>query len=493
MNKDIKIGIIQNAPLTADFSANLRNIVQAYRDCIDRGAELIIAPAYALTGAEVQDLSKRHSFQEQNQLALETLAKEIAHAPLLLASYGTAIPTDDEENLFSILEAQDFIIDVPHILCPVLLEDGAVTQLEEGYPCEIAGLKVYVEVGDEDSATDYDDLDLFVRLSTGPWYAGASEDIEDSRRWETQINNCPLINVHSTGYAEGNVYAGGSCYYDEEGTPVQRLPFFETAQAVITLGAKGRARALPEPELLLRDALICSLRDYTRNMGYVGIAIDLDQVNSSLLALLSAEAVGAQNVRAYSFSQLTFEAEQALGIKVTQLKNPVTEELKTSIPQVQEDTLPSLEARMKATLLSSLAEQEGLVLISSLGRHQLMMGDFTLYGETCGKLLPFGGLYEMDLYLLSKYMSDERPDYFGALMEPSRPQMDKIIHRMQDNNCSAHYIIHEGEGELSENDVRLVQRRILTSAEKRVQLPTVLELSSQEERFTFPICHRLSD
>ncbi len=493
MKKDIKIGIIQNSPLTADFSANLRTIVQAYRDCIDRGAELVIAPAYALTGAEVLDLSQRASFQQQNQLALETLAKEIAHAPLILASYGTAIPTDDEENLFNILEAQDCVIDAPHILCPVLLEDGTVTQLEEGYPCEIAGLNVYVEVGDEDSASDCDDLDLFVRLSTGPWYANASEDIEESRRWEAQINNCPVIDIHSTGYAEGKVFAGGSCFYDQLGTPVQRLPFFETAQAVLSLDATGRARALPEQEILLRDALICSIREYTRNMGYIGVCINLDLANSSLLALLSTEALGAQKVQGYSFEQGSFESEKSLGIKVTQLANPISEAFKASIPQLQQDSLPSLEARMKSALLSSIAEQEGLVLLSPLDRHQLLMGKFTLDGESCGKLLPFGGLYEMDLHLLSKYLSDERPNYFGAIAEPSSPHIDKILHRMQDNNCSAHYIIHESEGELQENDVRLVQRRILTSAERRAQLPPVLAIESKEERYQFPICHRLND
>ncbi|MFI3243868.1 MAG: hypothetical protein R3Y56_06410 [Akkermansia sp.] len=493
MTNDIKIGIIQNAPLSADFSANLRAIVQAYRDCIDRGANLVIAPAYALTGPELLDLSQRPSFQQQNQLALETLAKEIAHAPLIVASYSTGISADDEENIFGLLDSSEFIIEAPQVLCPFLLEDGAVTQLEEGEVCDILGLNVYVEVGDIESMTDINELDLFVRLSTDSWYAGASNDIEESRRWEAQINNCPLLNIHSVGYAEGNVYAGGSCFYDREGTPVHRLPFFESAQAVIALSASGRARALPEQEALLRSALSCCLRDYTRNMGYVGIAINIDLPNSGLLALLGAEALGAQHVHAYSFEQGENLTAKALGIKLTRLENPMGETFLASVPSMQQDTLPSLEARLKAALLSSLAEQDGLALISPLNRHQLLMGEFSLYGESCAKLLPFGGLYEMDLYLLSKHISDERPDCLGALAEPSRPQIDKILHRMQDNNCSAHYIIHESEGELSEQDVRLVQRRVLTSAEKRAQLPPILMLEAKGEQLRLPICHRLND
>ena len=45
-----KIGIIQTDTLPGDFPNNLRAIVQGYRECLDHGAELVLAPAYALCG-----------------------------------------------------------------------------------------------------------------------------------------------------------------------------------------------------------------------------------------------------------------------------------------------------------------------------------------------------------------------------------------------------------------------------------------------------------
>mgnify|MGYP003290563751 FL=1 len=49
MNTNIsKIGLIQTAPLPGDFSNNLRAIVQGYRECLDHGAEVVIAPAASL-------------------------------------------------------------------------------------------------------------------------------------------------------------------------------------------------------------------------------------------------------------------------------------------------------------------------------------------------------------------------------------------------------------------------------------------------------------
>ncbi len=492
MKKNIKIGLIQTAPLTADFSANLRSIVQAYRDCIDRGAKLVIAPAYALTGPEVLDLSERGSFLQQNQLALETLAKEIAHAPLIIASYSTAITCIDDD-IFGILDSDDCEIESRRILCPFLLEDGSVTQLNEGEEIDILGLNVYVEVGNEESVTDIENLDLFVRLSTDSWHAGSSQSNEDSRRWEAQINRCPLIDIHSIGYAEGKVYAGGSCFYSAAGAAVQRMPFFEASQMIITLDSSATARALPQEEELLQQALVCSLRDYAKNMGYVGICLNLDLPNSSLLVLLCTEAVGAQKVYGFSFEHDNFEAEKALGINFKKLSSPVDAESMAQLELLDSDSLQNYKARVNAAILNSFADQKGLVLYSSLNRHQLLLGEFTLYGESCGKLLPFGCLYEMDLYLLCKYINEQRPNYFGALAEPASPQIDHILHRTLDNNCSSNYLIQESDGALVENDVRYVQRRVLTSAEKRAQLPPTLKLEAKEERLSIPICHRLND
>ncbi len=493
MKSKFKIGIIQNAPITADLSANLRSIVQAYRDCIDRGAQLVVASAYALTGPQLLDLSQRGSFQQQNLQALETLAKEIAHAPLIVGSYSTPLVGFDDDNLFGIMEAVDVDFDKKHIICPFLLEDGSVSQLEEGESFELLGQSLYVEIGDEESATDMDNLDAFIRLSTAEWHAGANKSQEESRRWEAQINKCPIININNVGYAEGKVYGGGSSIHNAQGQLIQRLPCFEPAQVVLSLDATPSGRALPEEEQLLRQALVLGIRDYARNMGYVGVCLNLDLPNSSLLTLLCTEAVGVKHVHGISFNMTELPAEQALGITFQHVDNPIDAAFKASISLIQEEGMPDLEARVKAALINGYAEQEGLMLLSSLNRHQLLLGEFTLYAESCAKMLPFGALYDMDLYLLSKHLSEERPHYFGALVEPHHATIDNILHRTMDKNCSSNYLIQESDGALEENDVRFVQRRVLCSAEKRAQLPTLLHIEPKEEHISLPICHRLND
>ena len=115
MAKNIKIGIIQNAPLTADFSNNLRQIVQGYRECLDHGAELIVASAYALSGANPADLARRESFQRQLRAALDCLSQELGSVPLLLGAYTDLplfIPEDIEEDDL-LAEADEIILQMP--------------------------------------------------------------------------------------------------------------------------------------------------------------------------------------------------------------------------------------------------------------------------------------------------------------------------------------------------------------------------------------------
>ena len=60
MSKHLKkIGIIQSRTLPGAFPDNLRQIVQGYRECLDHGADIVIAPLTALFGPATGDLNKK--------------------------------------------------------------------------------------------------------------------------------------------------------------------------------------------------------------------------------------------------------------------------------------------------------------------------------------------------------------------------------------------------------------------------------------------------
>ena len=82
----LRTGLIQPETIPGQFPRNLRAIVELYRTCLDRGAEIVICPPLALGGMNTGELALRSGFRAQHQAALEYLAREIAEVPLLLGA-----------------------------------------------------------------------------------------------------------------------------------------------------------------------------------------------------------------------------------------------------------------------------------------------------------------------------------------------------------------------------------------------------------------------
>ncbi len=487
------IGIIQNNPLPGDFSNNLRAIVQGYRDCIDHGAELVIAPAEALCGLNPQDLAERDSFERQTRRALDALSRELGSAPLILGAYFRYI---DDDELWDGMLGEDDGEDDPleqrgrhhrSVLVPYLLESDTVTELEDGMVTEVNGCNIYVRLGEEDILPEGPDFDLLVHLACRPWHATAAADLQDTMSWEAVTNGAPVVVCAPVGTAGKDIYAGGSFIVSATGKPLLRLPFFETAAKVADI-EKGRpCAALPEPRELLRLALQRGISDTVRNNGYTGVCIPLDHPNGTLLAALCASAIGAAHVCGVTFADEAFALETELGITVRKQKLPTL----SAAEDKKEDT--ALQARMRAMLTTAVAEELGYMLLCPLGRREIMLGDFTLYAETCGALAPLGNLYEMDLHMLRGLLLEEHAQLFGALTEPPHPEVDRIIHELADRNVPPGDLIANCGGLFSENEVRRIQRRMIAAALKRTLLPTILHVDAPAEQLRFPVSHRLND
>ena len=486
-----KIGFIQNAPMPGDFSVNLRAIVQGYRECLDHGAELVIAPAEALCGSEPGDLIKRRSYIRQMRQALDALSRELGSAPLLTCLYSTII-TEEElwDGMLGEEDADPEFIDESLTLVPVLLEHNCVTELDDGEQNFIDDHCIYISISPEGMLPDLGGLELMVHFDTSPWHMQAPEKDAEERSWEARSNGTPVACVRAVGVAGSSLYAGGSVLYNAAGKCMLRMPLFRTAAADGDLRRAKPLRAFPEPEERLRQALVMGIRDTVRHNGYSGVCLPLDHPASALLAALACEALGAGNVCGISFSENRTTA-RALGCDYRDL-SPALPEAGISDRAGLEHTEP-LTARLQVALMQSFAEERGLMLLSPLNRRDIMLGNFTLYGDSCGLLAPLGKLYPMDVYLLSRSYSEEHSGLFGALTPPPHAAQNRILHELADLNVSAGELIAREDKLFNENDVRYIQRRIIASAFKRSQLPLMLSIEPPVERLNIPICHRLND
>lgn len=471
-----KVGIIQNAPLTGDFSNNLRAIVQGYRACLDSGAELCVAPISALCGLNPGDFINRPSFLTQAQDALIALSHEIGEVPLIVGAYSDFDPD----------EVVDKAITMPMIY---LVEQDCVTELDDWEVQYIAGASIVVSTGtpEEICADELNGpVDYLIYLSDTPWNPESTERHERAARETAQDYGTTVICCSAVGTTTENLYAGRSTAHDETGRLLLRMPAFETAEGICDLDRPVPPLNLPEPDARLAAALERGVRDFVRANGHTGVCIPMDMPQSLLLTTLCVAALGSSNVVGVTFEDNT-RAAKPLGIDIRKLS---AEEPLRAVKGLEAS--PALEARLRATLLCTYADQHGLMPISALTRSEIIPGNFTLYGESCGLFAPLGSLYEIDVYLLSAYYSQRYDNVFGTLTEPDSPVRDRIIHELADLNHSAGYILHN-KTDLPENDVRLMQRRMIASAIYRAQLPPILHIEPKEHRHHFPITHRLND
>lgn len=493
-----KIGLIQNAPLPGDFSANLRAIVQGYRDCLDHGAELVVAPAAALCGIDPRSLANRRSFLRQMNAAMGTLSRELGSAPLLLGGYGKVFDDGElieDEWLMEGAENDYFdeSLDPEPAVVPVpfLLEHNSVTELEDAEVTTVGNTEIFVMIGDDEILPEGSDFDILVHLSIDAWYAGSAERTHDRCAWEAQTNVASVVNCAPVGMYGNKIYGGGSAVYNSSGKPLLRLPFFENAAKVTNLTGKTLAPALPDATEMLCMAIERGIRDTVRNNGYGGACIPADHPNSILLTALAVSALGSGNVCC-----ITFEGNKAAAeILRTDCICHEADSVQYAAAALLhlESPTPALTQRLRASMTMTEAEARGLMLLSPLDRRDIMTGQFTLYGDTCGYLAPLSNLYEMDIYLLSKRFSEQQPDLFGALTEPTHPERDRIIHELADRNIGASDLLKHNSLLFKENDVRLIQRQIIASELKRSQMPIVLHVDAPAEQLRFPISHRLND
>ena len=493
MTKKLKIGLVQNNPITADLTLNLRQIVQGYRECLEHGADIVIASAHALCGAGVKDLAKRHSFLQQTEDAIETLAAELSNTPLILGAYTypksfIRIFEDDED-----CNGETSIVHgAPEEgeLVPFLLEDGDVTELNAAETININGANVYIDLHELEVLIDDEDVDLIVHLPVTSWHAKLAQENEENRLWEAEQNKATVVCVRPVATTDGIIYGGGSGVYLPGNVTHTRLPYFEPAARVARISSTSTARALPADEELLSLALEQGIRDTMKLNYFNGVCLSLDEPHSLLLAALCAEAVGASNVHGISFSQEANRAESLHIVTKYFKETELSQDMQAEFGGTMEDILRS---RQHNTLLTTYADRHGLLPLSAITRHDIMLNNFVLYGNAGGYLAPLGNMYEMDAYMLSTYLNEKYDGLFGVLKQPENPEQDRIIHELADRNISAGALLNDHVCPFSENDVRAVQRRIIASAQKRTQLPTVLRIDAEYQRIELPTNHRLND
>lgn len=360
----MKIGLIQSEAVAGDLSRNLRRVVQGYRQCLDEGAELVIAPAHALDGAFLQDLAERSSFRLQARAALHALASETS-LPMLIASCA-GMPGE------------------PSGARPWLLQSGEVTPLQEHSPVAIGNRRFSIHLAPPTPTptADTGNCDYVLHMPGAPWWHGQEQEWQQLAEQEARHTGAHILLLRSVAHTEGQLAPGGSFACSPEGGATT-LPTLEPAARVWQAG-KSRLQQPPAHTPLLGVACY-ALRSMLEQSGYAGLAIDTAAPQAALLLALSRAAVGARRTIALSTA-------------------PATERNPLAGKQMQ--------------LHPTGAEEHDLLLLNSCTLSQRILGATPAPAALAGMFAPLGELYDSECALLREQLLATLPQPLRAQLPP---------------------------------------------------------------------------
>ena len=442
----IRLGLGQLNTVVGDLDGNVERILAAYDEAEAAGCDLVVVPELAITGYPPEDLVLKPGFVAANRAALDKVA---ARTGRCAAVVGFVDADRDLYNAAAICAGGEVVGDYRKRLLPnyaVFDEQRYFAPGTEPLQLyEIAGVTVGVAICEDVwiaegpiAAQSAGGAELVVIPNGSPYFRGRHAERERMVATRAEDAHCHIAYVNQVGGQDELIFDGGSFVVNDDGDVVHRMaqmqqavevvdldirPVFRTrlldprgrdtapALPVVPLSAPvaahpGSAR-LPALQPLLApvdevyDALVLATRDYVTKNGFTDVVFGLSGgIDSSLVALIAADAIGPEHVHAvsmpsrYSSDGSKTDAQalcDATGIELRTIAiEPafiaMTELLAPSFEGLAEDlTEENLQARIRGTLWMALSNKfRGWLVLTTGNKTELAVGYSTLYGDTAG-------------------------------------------------------------------------------------------------------------
>ncbi len=437
--KRIVVALVQVDFTVGALRPNAEKIARLAGRLHAEGAGVVVFPELALCGYPPEDLVLKPHFLDDAAAALGDLAAALPPAAVVLAGapvrrrgrvlnaaavlaggrlaavYGKHLLPNygvfDEKRLFA-----------PGGTSLVLTAPGArlgVHVCEDSWESRGAPCRRLAAAG----------VDAVLNLSASPYHRGKAAERLDVLAAAARAVGAPLLYCNLVGGQDELVFDGASMAVGADGRLRARAAAFEEDVLWFELpcaarsGAKRLARlreaALPVPipparrprrprriaplpgavEEVYR-ALSLGLRDYMDKNGFGKAVIALSGgIDSALVAVLAADALGADRVHAvtmpsrYSSAGTRRDARRLarnLGIPLRTIPiDPLVEACRAALaphwgappPDLVEE---NVQARLRGLLVMALSNAFGWLVLSTGNKSELAMGYCTLYGDMAG-------------------------------------------------------------------------------------------------------------
>lgn len=466
----MKIGLAQINSRVGDFPYNAKRILQAYRACLDEGADLVVTPAYALCGYPLHQLASQEKFVSKCLQALDYLSDEVKSVPLLV---GHTSPLSQGS-----------------CAAATLLAKGCtpITYYNSGYGSdEVLQIDLEGGVGDlflGEEASDVSAADFVVQMAVDPYdYQEKSEPTVATKR--------PTLICNATGVNDGYVFGGRSRVLAKNGC-IGQLPSFSEGHLVVDLDSvDANERVMSEGDGLngVYEALVLGVREFVSKAGYNGTCMFYDgSLESQVLVRIAADAgypLLVLHEDGYApvgldFTNVTFEK-----VELGRLRDLVLQDFGES---------RSGEGLLKLMAITHICERDGYLHLSSGSKTSCLLGESDCMSFDYGGLAVLADVTATLLVKLAQWISANKYPIPESLLVPVERlgQMDLVLEYVSAGEQAEATIEKTG---LAEHLVRGVFRRFNLSHLKRRHIPVKIGITStsRESSESLPIIQTFVD
>ena len=273
--------------------------------------------------------------------------------------------------------------------------------------------------------------------------------------------------------------------------------------------AEGWVRGFefPPREQQLFAALALGIRDYVHKCGFKSVMVGLSGgIDSALVAVLAAEALGADKVLGVSMPA-RYSSEGSLSDAGALAKNlgiryevlPIEaafQSVEKQLAKVFAGTKPNeaeenVQSRLRGVTLMALSNKFGALVLTTGNKSEMAVGYCTLYGDMCGALAVIADVFKTDIYKLARWLNRERiiipeasitkppsaelrPNQTDQDSLPPYETLDQILDAYVVKNLGKEEIIQQGFDAAVVNDVI---NKVTFSEYKRRQAAPGLKVS----------------
>lgn len=545
MNTSLNIRLEQLNPTIGDLDGNRALILEAIKKAENDKVDILLLPELVVCGYPPMDLLERKVFRELCYQVNDEIVAKTANTAVVFGTVTQNLTGVGRACFNSAIIAQQGkeITRVHKALLPTYDVFDDLRYFEPGTefePVTIKGVPFGVTICEDiwfnDNEIQYHTYAVnpaeelakkgakaIINVSASPYSKNKPIHRVEMLQNHARQLQLPLFYVNQVGANTELIFDGDSLALDPNGFIVTRDERFKPTFVDVQYNADSQTleagdyadveRVAPYKIETMFQALVLGVRDYLRksrlgNKVLFGLSGGID---SALVSVIAAEAVGAENVLAITMpSEFSSEGSvsdsqklaENLGIRLEEIPiKPVFDAYLGQLGELFDGTKfnvaeENLQSRTRGDLLMAVSNKFGHILLNTGNKSETAVGYCTLYGDMAGGLAVISDLYKTEVYEMCRWLNEEyycrevipnaiitkepsaelRPDQKDSDSLPDYGTLDEILKYYLEDQASREEIIQQGFDAVTVDRIlQLVDR----NEHKRYQAAPGLKISAK--------------